>query len=330
MSAFTENFNGHSRGMLWGLLSSLFIIFLIITIAGWYVSLEPDQFDVELAALKRAKKTTLRQLPVGYTFANSLAVIAETLLNKPGGYITNDIAPPGIFLDNMANWEFGVLVMLRDSSAALRNHFSRSQSQSSEDPDLAKTEPYFNYENNSWALPSSEAEYQKGLNSLKSYLQRLGNRKQRRPAQFYARADNLRQYLEVVEKRLGALSSRLSASTQRLQTSNLKRRNFTDAQTPWLEIDDVFYEARGSAWALVHILRGIEFDFKDILASKHATETMHRVIRELEHGLAPTWSPMILNGDGFGIFSNYSLTMANYITRANAATLDLRDIMMRG
>ena len=58
MSAFTENFNGHSRGMLWGLLSSLFIIFLIITIAGWYVSLEPDQFDVEIAALKGEKNNS--------------------------------------------------------------------------------------------------------------------------------------------------------------------------------------------------------------------------------------------------------------------------------
>ena len=53
-------------------------------------------------------------------------------------------------------------------------------------------------------------------------------------------------------------------------------------------------------------------------------------IDELEKAITPIWSPMILNGDGFGILSNYSLTMATYITRANAATLDLRDIMMRG
>jgi hypothetical protein len=37
-----------------------------------------------------------------------------------------------------------------------------------------------------------------------------------------------------------------------------------------------------------------------------------------------------LNGDGFGIFANYSLAMANYISRANAAALDLRDVMNRG
>ena len=329
MSVITESFK--ERGLFWGLGVGLFLIFLAISIAAWYVSLEPDQFDIEVVSLKHAKKTSMRQLPVGYAFAASLAHISETLLNKPGGYITNDVAPPGILIDNMANWEFGVLVMLRDGSAALRNHFARSQSQSSEDPDLAKTEPYFNYEHNSWLLPSSEAEYQKGLDSLYRYMKRLGNRKVKSPGHFYARADNLRQYLEVVEKRLGGLSSRLSASTARSARSDkLSQRQISTSQTTWLEIDDVFYEARGSAWALVHILKAIEYDFRAILISKHALQTMHRVIRELENALAPTWSPMILNGDGFGIFSNYSLTMANYITRANAATLDLRDIMMRG
>jgi hypothetical protein len=329
MAALTESFK--ERGLVWGIGFAIFFIVIIISVAAWYVSLEPDQFDVKTEALKKAKKTTVRQLPVGYAYASSLAHIAETLLNKPGGYLTNDISPPGILIDNMANWEFGALVMLRDGASALRNHFSRSQSQSSEDPDLARAEPYFYYENNSWALPSTEAEYQKGLDALHRYLKRLGNRREKNPGQFYARADNLRQYLEVVEKRLGGLSARLSASTSRVRKGdNLSQRNLSAGQTAWLDIDDVFYEARGAAWALVHILKAIEHDFKDILINKHALETMQRVIRELEHGLAPTWSPMILNGDGFGIFSNYSLTMANYITRANAATLDLRDIMMRG
>lgn len=329
MSALTESFK--QRGLVWGLGFAIFFIVIAITIIAWFISIEPDQYDVKAVALKASQKTSIKQLPVGYTYANSLAEIATTLLNKPGGYITNDISPPGIMIDNMANWEFGALVMLRDGTTALRNHFSRSQSQSSEDPDLAKAEPYFYYENNSWALPSTEAEYQKGLDALHRYLKRLGNRREKNPGQFYARADNLRQYLEVVEKRLGGLSARLSASTSRIQKGdNLSQRNLSTGQTAWLDIDDVFYEARGAAWALVHILKAIEHDFKDILINKHALETMQRVIRELENGLAPTWSPMILNGDGFGIFSNYSLTMANYITRANAATLDLRDIMMRG
>ncbi|MGR9072498.1 MAG: DUF2333 family protein [Gammaproteobacteria bacterium] len=320
-----------TRGFAWGMGTLTLAIVIAIYVVGWFWSLEPDQFDVEKEALVRANKTTPRQLPLGYVFSNTLAHIAEELLNKPGGYVTNDVAPPGLLLDNITNWEFGALVMLRDSSSALRNHFARSQSQSSEDPDLAKAEPYFYYENNSWALPSTESEYQKGINSLHKYMERLGNRKNNNPAQFYARADNLRQYLEVVEKRLGGISSRLSASTERHEIgSSLGNRENTMAQTPWLQIDDIFYEARGASWALVHILKAVEYDFHDILVDKHALATLQRIIHELELALTPVMSPMILNGDGFGLFANYSLTMANYITRANAAALDLRDIMMRG
>ena len=328
VSAETESFK--EKGLLWGLGTVSIIILIVITVLATIWSFEPGHFDIKEEALKRSKKTSIRQLPKGYVFANTLAHIAEMLLNKPGGYLTNDAAPPGILLDNIANWEFGGLVMLRDASSALRNHFARSQSQSAEDVDLAKSEPYFYFENNSWILPSTESEYQKGIDSLHRYMDRLGNRKIRNTAQFYSRADNLRQYFEVVEKRLGGLSARLSASSERAGTGSLNQRNISLAQTDWLLIDDIFYEARGSAWALVHLLKAIEHDFNDVLTDKNALATLQRVIHELEKSLTPIMSPMVLNGDGFGLFANYSLTMANYITRANAATLDLRDIMMRG
>lgn len=49
----------------------------------------------------------------------------------------------------------------RDISRALRKDFARSQSQSTEDADLARAEPRFNFDNKSWALPASESEYYK-------------------------------------------------------------------------------------------------------------------------------------------------------------------------
>ena len=39
---------------------------------------------------------------------------------------------------------------------------------------------------------------------------------------------------------------------------------------------------------------------------------------------------MILNGSGFGLMANHSLVMASYISRANAAIIDLRDLMSQG
>ena len=103
-----------------------------------------------------------------------------------------------------------------------------------------------------------------------------------------------------------------------------------EVKTPWLQIDNVFYEARGQAWALSHLLRAIEVDFADVLAKKNATVSVRQIIRELEAAQATLWSPMILNGSGYGILANHSLVMANYISRANAAIIDLRTLLSQG
>ncbi|MGB2325796.1 MAG: DUF2333 family protein, partial [Pseudomonadales bacterium] len=42
------------------------------------------------------------------------------------------------------------------------------------------------------------------------------------------------------------------------------------------------------------------------------------------------WSPIILNGSGLGLVANHSLVMASYISRANAAIIDLRELLMQG
>jgi hypothetical protein len=331
-----------SRGILWGFGVLVIISLLVLLFLGAWWGAEPQQFSIQDEAMERAKITKTTEIPLGYTYTNTLAHIAEVLLHKSGGYITNDVAPPGVFLDNISAFEYGALVMLRDATTALRNHFTRDQSQSDEDPDLKVAEPYFYYENDSWALPSTEAEYQKGIDALHKYMVRLqkyeGNVKR---AQFYSRADNLWQYTEVVIKRLGNLSTRLSASTAgaalipglAVIEPNVEVRNAKVApmgETPWLLIDDVFYEARGASWALLHILKAVKYDFHDILLDKRAMNTVDIMIKALENALSPVLSPMILNGSGYGVTANYSLTMATYIARANAAALDLRDIMNRG
>ena len=329
-----------SKGILWGFGVLGLVTTIVLIILGAWWGAEPSQFNIHDEAIKRMKETNTTEVPLGYTYTNTLAHISEVLLHKSGGYITNDVAPPGLLLDNIKNFEYGALVMLRDATSALRNHFSRDQSQSWEDADLAIAEPYFYYENDSWALPSTEAEYQKGIDSLHKYmirLQKVDNSV--KPARFFSRADNLWQYTEVVIKRLGGLSTRLSASSSKanlgpglvvLDKDELLNQPLPLDKITWLEIDDVFYEARGASWALLHILRAIKHDFKDILLDKRAMRTVDIMIKALENAMNPILSPMILNGGGYGLFANYSLTMATYIARANAAALDLRDIMNRG
>jgi hypothetical protein len=54
------------------------------------------------------------------------------------------------------------------------------------------------------------------------------------------------------------------------------------------------------------------------------------VVRELENTQNMILSPAIMNGTGFGPIANHSLVMASYISRANAAVIDLRNLLARG
>ena len=289
--------------------------------------------------MERALETEARLTTGSYTTSAVIAAM-ETLLNKRGGYLSNDIMPPSLWLDNIPNWEFGVLVQARDLARSMRNDFSRSQSQSAEDVDLIIAEPKFNFDTRSWFLPATESVYQEGIDALYGYLARLQNPGNPN-AQFYARADNLQEWLGQVEKRLGSLSQRLSASVGqvRLNTDlagdadavqSTETKSLVSVKTPWTEIDDVFYEARGAAWALVHFMKAVERDFEPVLQKKNALISLRQIIRELEATQESIWSPMILNGSGFGLFANHSLVMASYISRANAAVIDLRDLLKQG
>ncbi len=327
------------KGWIWGSGLALITLVMVLFIFGLYWSRIPEPFDVRTNTRETLAGMELEPVTGSYTTATLLRTI-ETLLQKPGGYLSNDVMPPSLFLDNMPNWEFGVLTQVRDLARSLRNDMSRSQSQSLENKDLAIAEPQFNYSNDSWIFPSTEGEYLQGIEALKRYLADL-SRQNRENGQFYARADNLRDWLAVVEKRLGSLSQRLSASVgqERINTDlagdpeaaqSTATADRLVVQTPWLEIDDVFYEARGSTWALIHFLQAVEIDFHDILTKKNALVSLRQIIRELEATQQPISSPMVLNGKGFGMFANYSLVMASYVSRANAAVIDLRNLLSQG
>ena len=319
--------------------SVFFLILYIIgvTAVGFYWSKSPEIFSVrDLAAVQSGGQSPMK----GVASTATLIKVSSTLLDKRGGFLSNDIMPPGVWLDNMPNWEYGVLIQIRDMNKAMREAFSRSQSQSTEDTSLALAESRFNFDHDSWALPASESEYREGIKFLNEYLDRLQDKDQHN-AQFFARSDNLRYWLSTVETRLGSLSQRLSASVgqRRLNTDLSGEERATQStrtpseleiKTDWLEIDDVFYEARGSTWAILHFLKAIEVDFADVLAQKNAGVSLQQIIRELEATQESIYSPIVLNGDGFGFLANHSLVMASYISRANAAIIDLRELLSKG
>jgi hypothetical protein len=325
-----------SIGKVGGLTSAFFGgLLVLITIFGFFWDSEPSLLNINEATKELAKKNV-----TGSTTVATVVALTEVLLNKPGGYLTNDMMPPGSVMDNIPNWELGVVVQLRDMVRNLRNNLSRSQSQSVEDKDLVSAEQNFFFARDRWILPNTESKFRAGTRDLQNYLDRLGDANQQ-DAQFYARADNLRTWLSEVETRLGSLSQRLSASVGKRQLNmslagDSAARQSTEVntdsmiKTPWTQLDDVFYEARGTTWALLHLLMAIEVDFEDVLRKKNALVSLQQIIRELEPTQDTVWSPVILNGDGLGFLANHSLVMASHISRANAAIIDLRNLLEQG
>jgi len=320
------------------LVIALGLYILTILVLMFVLDSEPASFDVTASA--RAKASGYTKIVTGVVSTSTLIFVMKTILDKRGGYLSNDVLPPGVLMDNIPNWEFGAITQVRDIARAFRNDFSRSQTQSVEDVDLVTADPQFHFDTRSWMLPATESEYEVGTEALERYLLRLSD-KDAQDAQFFARADNLRDWLAILEKRLGSLSQRLSASVGQnrvnvdlqgdstAEQSTAMPKNM-QVKTSFFEIDDVFYETRGSAWALIHFLKAIEIDFEQVLEKKNALVSLRQIIRELEATQDPVWSPMILNGTGFGFVANHSLVMASYISSANAAVIDLRNLLEQG
>lgn len=316
---------------LTGLLSAVLLVLYFISV--WW-SIEPEPL------LPKTFNNHSGEPVIGYATTTALIETIETLLNKPGGWMSNDVMLPSVMMDNITSFEFGALEQTRDLSLFMRKDFSRSQSQSTADKDLSEAQSKLNIDHKSWLVPSAESQYGDAIKLLKLYRARISDTNNQN-AQFYARADNLNEWLKEVQKRLGSISQRLSASVgqDRLNTDlsgdSAAKQSTPSAmeqqvKTSWWKIDDEFYEARGASWALLNFMRAAQIDFADVLRKKNAEVSLQQIIRELEATQQRVWSPIILNGSGFGFVANNSLVMANYISRANAAVIDLTNLLNQG
>ena len=79
----------------------------------------------------------------------------------------------------------------------------------------------------------------------------------------------------------------------------------------------------------------MEVDFYKVLEDKNALPSIRQIIIELDTAQGAVYSPLIINGAGldstpYGLGANYSLILANYISRASAALTDLKKLLEDG
>ncbi len=314
------------------LLAALLVL-VVITIAavGIYWDREPALFNVMDETIAISEQIE-HPVVVGSAATVTVIHIMDTLQKKRGGYLSNDVLPPGLIMDNLPQWEYGVILQVRDITRVMHDKITPSGITSSEDEDVALAEVRFNAEHTSWIMPDAQSEYEEGIEHLHNYLERLSDPEDPE-ARFDASAENLSYWLGAVEVRMNSLSQRLifSVGLNGIEkTKNAEGEQVNDelsVKTPWLEIDNVFYEARGSSWALIHFFKAMQIDFSDVLKDKNVQMNIAQIIRELEATQQDLGSPVVLNGDAFGMLANHSLVMASYILRANAEIVELRKLL---
>lgn len=313
----TEVLERPEYGWIWKPLLTLVVLYLVVCIGlGIWWSQRPDGFDVEQATAERRGQAATTPAARGAVTTATLMTAIDTLLDKPGGYLRNDVAPPGLWLDNVPSWEYGVLSQARLLTQAL------AAMNPGEAAMLGDAEEALDTDSRDWLYPSAEKRYARAVEALGGYLASLSAES---ATGFAGSGDALAQWLHAVGQRFGDLTHRLSASIddpQALRELGVDEAELPDA-TPWHHIDNVFFEARGDAWAFMHFLRAIKRDYADVLAEAEATATMDRLIAELEMAQRRLWSPLVLNGSGFGIFANHPLVLANYTTGVRELTRDL-------
>ncbi len=360
----------------------------------WW-SREPPIFDT----LEEARTHAIAQkhiaegadLPMGYHTVHTAQRLIDTLLDKPGGLLVNDMFPPATYgavpwrvedaygvrrwkavrvrwLDNIPNWEYGALVAVRDIVLVLMLDMTRYRGQSEGPPEIRRAFQRINIDHTSWILPSAESQYTVARDELEAYLEAL-SRPGRERAPFFVRQDNLAEYFRYVERRLGETAIALRASAgdylydpraltsfgyaheqiapqQTLERPEEERPQWEPPlagreevldssrrlvrKTPWLEIDDVFFEARGTAFALYHLLLAVRDDFEQVIDGQRAMGQMNRALSELHAALQPIRTPMIMAGRDYSITPNHSITLAAYLAQAHLAVADLRSLMSMG
>jgi len=252
--------------------------------------------------------------------------MAAALLDREiagNGWTANDpFFLPSSQLDNMPNYQLGIVAALARFSVEMTDHIGRARTNSNVDPNLAKARQLLGYSGTVWIFdfttwsgaPSSERQYLAARDALIAYNKRLAGGKavfNRSAASLYATVDRIATDLE-------AISGQLEARVRTASGTIIDTRS-----------DDVFYSAKGRIYAHYLMLRELGHDFDKTLRAKQLEKAWPQMLTNLEQ--AARLKPVIVrNGkpDSF-LQPNHLAALGFYLLRARAQLKEITPILLK-
>jgi hypothetical protein len=208
--------------------------------------------------------------------ASRAVALAAALIDREVGeygWPSNDpFFMPGWALDNMPNYQQGIVAALARFSQEMRDQIGRVRGTSQADPDLEKAAGQLSFSPTVWIFDfstswvpttSSDQQYLAAAKTLRSFNDRLS----RGQAVFERRADNLQSTIDRIAADLGSASAVLDKQVE-------------EHSGDWVDFqaDDIFYATKGRLYAYGLLLRDLGADFAPVIA---------------ERNLKPTWDQMV-------------------------------------
>jgi hypothetical protein len=230
---------------------------------------------------------------------------------------------PGSALDNMPNFQQGVISALARFAFELTDQIGRTRGSSQTDPDLQEAAGLLQYSGKKWVFDfstslaptaTSEAQYLKAQRSLSSFNKRLaaGN------AVFDRRADNLLATLDRIALDLGSSSAALDNHIA------VHGGSFFDFQA-----DDVYYNVKGQLYGYTIVLREIARDFENVVAERELAKSWALMMKSFEH--AASLDPLVIvNGSPDSQFAPSHLAAQGfYLLRARTQLREITNILLK-
>lgn len=239
-------------------------------------------------------------------------------------WVANDpFFQPGVMLDNMPNFQTGIMSALARFSFEMTDQVGRSRGSSEADPDLQKAAGLLQYPGDVWLWnpsvslaprASSESQYRAARKALLKYNVRLAAG----DATFERRADNLMATIERIVSDLGSQSAVIDDEV-RLHSSD-----FIDTNA-----DDVFYNTKGKLYGYYLILKGLGEDFAPIIKEKNLTTNWARMLDTFRE--AAELSPLVVvNGTPDATFQpSHLASQGFYLLRARTQAREIANVLLK-
>jgi hypothetical protein len=259
--------------------------------------------------------------------ASRTVVLAADLIDREINthrWVANDpFFMPGSLLDNMPNFQQGIVAALSRFAIELSDQIGRTRGSSQVDPDVDSAAGLLKYPGTIWIFDfstsfaptaSSESQYRRAMRSLRSYNERLAQD----AAIFETRADNLQATLERFAADMGSSAAALDQHLERHA-----------GWVPDFRADDLFYANKGRLYAYYLLLRELGRDFENVIRERQLTAVWQQMLETFRD--AATLQPwVVVNGDPASqVMPSHLASQGFFLLRARTQLREVTNILQK-